>query len=87
MSSERRHGNVVGCFSAVYWLGPAFDGASKQKFHKAFIWPARFALEQVFAAVDPLNLELLPCLNAVLLPDLRGENDLPFAGDCRRHTS
>ena len=70
-SSELRRGDVVGRFSAVYWLEPAFDRAREEEPHKAFIAPSRLALEQVFAAVDPLNLELLSWFDAVLLADLR----------------
>ena len=70
-SSELRRGDVVGRFSAVYWLEPAFDRASEEELQKAFISPARLAPEQVFAAVDPLDLELLPWFDAILLADLR----------------
>jgi hypothetical protein len=66
-------------------LEPAFDGALEQELHKALIAASRFAPEQIFASVDPLDLKLLPCFDAVPLPDLGGENDLTFAGNCGRH--
>ena len=46
-SSELRRGDVVGRFTAVYWLEPAFDRAREEELHKAFIAPARLALEQI----------------------------------------
>jgi hypothetical protein len=34
------------------------------------------SFQPIFAAVDALDLELLTRLDAILLPDFRGENDL-----------
>ena len=37
---------------------------------------ALLAFQPVFAAIDPLDLELLPRLDTVLPPDFSGQNDL-----------
>jgi hypothetical protein len=36
--------------------------------------------EPILAAIDPLDLKLLPWFNAILLPDFGGKHDLPFGG-------
>ena len=80
-SSELRRDDVVGRLSAVHRLEPIFDRAGEQELHKPLIAPARLALERVVAAINPLNLELLTCLYAVLLPDFRWQNNLALAGN------
>ena len=68
----------MGCLDAVGRLGPlhglepAFDRTSEQELDQPLVRPGRKAHEPVFAAVDPLNLELLTRLDSIPLPDLGG---------------
>ena len=43
--------------------------------------PPRRSLQPVFTAVDALDLELLPRLDAIPLADLGGQNDLALRGN------
>ena len=54
---------------SIGWNQP-LTGHARRSFTRPSLRRAS-ALEQVFAAVDPLNLELLPWFDAVLLADLR----------------
>src|SRR5262249_59435032 len=69
---------VVNCFGAVHGPEPAFGRTRQQQFYQAFIARPLFPLEQVLAAIEPFDLELLASFNAILLPDFARQHNLTF---------
>jgi len=69
---------IVSCFGAVHGPEPAFGWTRQQEFYQAFIAPPLFPLEQVLAAIEPFDLELLASFNAILLPDFGRQHNLTF---------
>jgi len=58
---------------------------SEEPVHDRRVRRRGLAHQPVFAAVEAFDLELLSRLDAVLPADFRGQNDLAFAGNARRH--
>ncbi|MGH8691778.1 MAG: DUF3604 domain-containing protein, partial [Burkholderiales bacterium] len=80
-SSDTGRLHVVGRLRALQGFEPAFDRTSEQQLEQPFIRVGSKAHEPVFAAVDTLDLELLPRLDTVPLPDLGGQDDLVAGSD------
>ncbi len=64
--------DVVGRLGSLHGLEPAFDRTGEQELDQPFVRAGRKAHEPVFAAVDALDLELLPRLDPIPLADLGG---------------
>jgi hypothetical protein len=64
---------------------PAIIRARPQPFDQTTVRRRRQAGEPVFIRANSVDLELLPRLNAIRSPKLRGENDLALRGDGGTH--
>jgi len=71
--------DVVSRFRKWRWLEPAFDWTSQKEPDQSLISSLRLARKPVLAPLYALDLELLAGLDAVLLADFGGQNNLPFA--------
>ncbi len=60
-------------------------GAGQQPVYKTLVRSGCAPDEPVFTVVDSLDVELLPGLNAILLPDFRREHNLAFGRNFRLH--
>jgi hypothetical protein len=58
---------------------------SQEPVDQTLVLGRRKTYETIFTAVDALDLELLPRLDAILPAELRRENDLAFGGNGSLH--
>jgi len=60
------------------WLEITFDRTGQKELDQTFISSACLALKPVLARFNAFNLKLLAGLNAILLAEFGGQDDLPF---------
>lgn len=56
-------------------------GASEQPIHEALVWRGLTTHQPILATVYTLDVERLPCLNAILMAKFGGQNNLAFGGN------
>lgn len=85
---EELHGSlqVVGRFRGDFHEEP-LRRTRKQPVRQSLIGRCRAPPQSILAAVDPLDLKLLPGPDVILLPDGRRQNYLTFARDSCIHVS
>jgi len=71
---------VVGRLRPIEWYKKALDRTCEQPVNQTFVWSPRLPCQPILATLNSFDLELLPRLNAVLLADFGGQNDLAFGG-------
>jgi hypothetical protein len=66
-------------------LEPALDRTREQELHQALIATAFRSFQKIPTAINALDFEFLAWLDAVLLPDCGGQDNLSLAGDDGPH--
>src|SRR5206468_13072318 len=77
-SSESRRLDIAGCLATIDGLEPILNRTSEQQLDEAFVAPPLLTLQAIFTAIDSFDLEFLPGLDLVFLPDFGGKKDLTF---------
>jgi hypothetical protein len=84
-SSEFRRRDILGRLSSIGRLEPAFDRTSEQELNQALIAPPFRSFQKILALIQALDVKFLAWLNAILLPDFDGQDNLSLAGYDRFH--
>jgi hypothetical protein len=66
-------------------LEPIFDRTREQELHQALIAPPFRSFQKILTVINALDFKFLAWLDAVLLPDCGGQDNLSFAGDDGLH--